>query len=105
MPSYGMNPNLHYGPITMAQVNRPAECIMLGDSCHPMGADWRFAFPRAPVVLPGSGNPCTVVSTNTAMQPEATLHNMGSNVAFADGHAKWLSGSDIWARRATYMAR
>jgi len=105
MPSYGMNPNLHYGPITMALVRFPAQCAMLGDSCHPMGADWRFAWPRAPAVLPGSGNPCTIITATQTQQKDATVHNEGSNIAFADGHGKWLNASDIYANRGTYMPR
>jgi prepilin-type N-terminal cleavage/methylation domain-containing protein/prepilin-type processing-associated H-X9-DG protein len=100
VPSYGMNPNLHNG-IKLAQINAPAQCIMLGDSCHPMGADWRIAWPKAPAILGGYPNACTIRDTNANRQDEATVHNLGSNVVFADGHAKWLQSKYIYAERAT----
>jgi len=97
MPSYGMPGVFHQttSGYALASMTRAAECIMLGDSCHPMGADWRIAWPR-------HGN-CNIVSQSAAVQSAATVHNEGSNVAFADGHAKWLSGSNIYSNRASYF--
>jgi prepilin-type N-terminal cleavage/methylation domain-containing protein/prepilin-type processing-associated H-X9-DG protein len=93
MPSYGMNQAL-YG-IAMAQISKPAECALLGDSCHPMGGDWRMAWPNAGVAMSGVGNPCDI-RTTPALQDKATVHNGGSNVAFADGHAKWMGATTIY---------
>jgi prepilin-type N-terminal cleavage/methylation domain-containing protein/prepilin-type processing-associated H-X9-DG protein len=105
MPSYGMNSALHQTTTgyAMAQINRVSECIMLGDACHTMGTDWRFAWPLAPSVLPGSGNPCTITTATTAQKESATVHNGGSNVCFADGHGKWLNAGDIYGNRAAYF--
>ena len=93
MPSYGMNQSL-YG-IALASIRYPADCIALGDACHPMGGDWRIAWPKCPSVLPGSGNPCTVRTTPSAQEP-STVHNGGSNCAMCDGHAKWLKSTTIY---------
>ena len=92
-PSYGMNQSLH--GIALGNIRFPAECAVLADSCHPMGGDWRFAWPKCPSVLPGSGNPCTVRTTPSAQEP-STVHNGGSNVAMCDGHAKWMSATTIY---------
>ena len=92
-PSYGMNQGL-YG-VSLGAIRFPAECIILGDSCHPMGGDWRIAWPKCWAVLPGSGNPCTVRTTPTAQEP-STIHNGGSNTVMCDGHAKWMTGTVIY---------
>lgn len=94
MPSYGMNPSLHNGT-ALGSIRFPAECIIIGDCCHPMGADWRIAWPKAPSILGGSPNACNVRTTPSAQEP-STVHNGGSNVAMCDGHAKWLSATTIY---------
>ncbi|MEI6503597.1 MAG: DUF1559 domain-containing protein [Armatimonadota bacterium] len=92
-PSYGVTQGL-FGT-SLGAIRAPAECIILGDSCHPMGGDWRMAWPKCSTTLPGAGNPCTVVSTPAKQEP-STVHNGGSNVAMCDGHAKWLSATTIY---------
>jgi prepilin-type processing-associated H-X9-DG protein len=87
-----MSQNL-YG-LALAQFTKPADCIILGDSCHPMGADWRMAWPEAQTAIPS--NPCGIMG-DTALQDSATVHNLGSNVAYADGHAKWMRGDTIYS--------
>ncbi|MEN6549792.1 MAG: DUF1559 domain-containing protein [Armatimonadia bacterium] len=93
-PSYGYNAALY--ALAQASLTRPAECIALADSCHPAGGDWRFAWPKSPLVLPGTGNTCLVKTTPSAQEP-STVHNGGSNCAFADGHAKWLRDIEIYS--------
>jgi prepilin-type N-terminal cleavage/methylation domain-containing protein/prepilin-type processing-associated H-X9-DG protein len=93
MPSYGMNQGLYY--ISLGKVVSPSVTVALGDSCHPMGGDWRMAWPKSPSVLPGSGNPCTVRTTVSAQEP-STLHSSGSNLAMCDGHAEWKRGVAIY---------
>jgi prepilin-type N-terminal cleavage/methylation domain-containing protein/prepilin-type processing-associated H-X9-DG protein len=96
MPSYGANPNVANTGLAMAKMSVPADIMLLGDCCHTMGGDWRFAWPKAPSVRPGSGNPCGI-RTDYALQDQATLHMGGSNIAFCDGHAKWMTSSTIYA--------
>ena len=92
-PSYGMTQAL-YG-LSLGAISAPSNCILMGDSCHPMGGDWRMAWPKCAIVLPGSGNPCKIVST-PSQQTNAAIHNGGSNVGMCDGHAKWLAASTIY---------
>jgi len=102
---YGMNPNLHVGVplggmggVHLAKLRQPAMCMMLADSCHAMGADWRFVWPLAPGGYP------TKCNVARAEQREAfTPHMGGSNFAFADGHVKWLRDKTFWANRSTYL--
>jgi prepilin-type N-terminal cleavage/methylation domain-containing protein/prepilin-type processing-associated H-X9-DG protein len=102
---YGMNPNLHVGVplggtggVHLSKVLQPSMCVMLADSCHAMGADWRFAWPLAPGGYPTK---CNVAVTE---QREAfTPHMGGSNYAFVDGHVKWLRDKTFWANRSTYL--
>ena len=104
-PSYGMNPNIHVGvPLggsggrKLSQIRQPASCVLLADSCHPMGADWRFAWPFAP-----GGYPTKCNRARTEQRPEWTPHSGGSNYAFCDGHAKWMNAKAFWNNRSTYM--
>jgi len=71
--------------------------VMLGDACHPMGGDWRMAWPKCPSVLPGSGNACGV-RTNISAQEPSTVHSSGSNLAMCDGHAEWRRDLAIYDR-------
>ena len=41
------------------------------------------------------GDPYVRFNTGVSMQYVATLHNEGANVAFFDGHAKWMSRSQM----------
>jgi prepilin-type N-terminal cleavage/methylation domain-containing protein/prepilin-type processing-associated H-X9-DG protein len=91
LPSYGMNQGL-YG-VSLGVIRAPAECVILGESCHPMAGDWRIAWPKCSSI--GLASPCGI-RTDLASQDKATVHNGGSNVAMADGHAKWLSATTIY---------
>ncbi len=44
-------------------------------------------------------NFCGAPCTPSAQVPENTRHNGGENVAFADGHAKWLPATTIWTQQ------
>ncbi|HOM82029.1 MAG TPA: DUF1559 domain-containing protein [Armatimonadota bacterium] len=97
MPSYGANASVANNGLQMAKLTEPASILLLGDCCHTMGSnDWRFAWPKAPSILGASPNACTI-TTNTEAQERATVHLGGSNIAFCDGHAKWMSATEIYA--------
>ncbi|MBI2298775.1 MAG: prepilin-type N-terminal cleavage/methylation domain-containing protein [Armatimonadetes bacterium] len=96
-PSYGMDRDLHEKNTSFGAVRFPAELILLADSCHPMGEDWRFAWPYAPGDWTTSPAKC-VVSSSTAKE-EWTPHAGGSNYVFVDGHSKWLNATTYWADR------
>lgn len=64
----------------MGSIETPAERMLL--------QDMEIAF-----VVPT--DPDTVAHTLSGMGTGLTRHNDGANVAFCDGHAKWLAGSTI----------
>ncbi len=91
---YGYNSRIANRQFSL--VNQPASIIALGDAGHWMGDlydGWLYAYaPRSGWL----GNP----STNPALQVETnTRHNGGSNLGFADGHAKWMSAGAIAGNR------
>jgi len=95
-PSYGLNANARGRKL--GQINAPAQFMVLGDCCHPMGdAPWRFAWPNAP-----GGYPDKCTTAETQQDPRWAPHSGGSNYCFADGHAKWLNANSFWADRNTY---
>jgi len=89
-PHYGMHPNMHTLSVCkkIIDVKRPAEKVMIADSCHGMGANWRFAWPEAPGSWSSSPNKCSNARTNRLTL--YTRHSGGSNYVFADGHVEKL---------------
>jgi prepilin-type N-terminal cleavage/methylation domain-containing protein/prepilin-type processing-associated H-X9-DG protein len=86
---YGINGNVVGQAAAVCQT--PAALVVVGDSTHwfgNQGGGGSFAMPNMGV----NGVPCCGYATNP---PNGTRHNGGSNLAFADGHAKWMPGSAI----------
>ena len=87
-----------------AELVNPAEILLLADCrCHYIGGYWSVAWPgRASLTrvqmarrdAPSVGGVCCAGGWN-AEADRYTLHNGGSNLAFADGHAKFLTGPAI----------
>jgi len=80
--SYGMNDCVDggggYGPLPLSTMIRPAELIALGEGPTP----WRAV---------GDG-------TNGACNKDyPDVHNGGINVAYYDGHVKWLQRSKVYS--------
>lgn len=99
---YGMNEAIHVGPwgccgggTKMARLQWPAQTLLLGDCRNSLGG-WdnnnyrvirRFAVPDAP---------CTGCGGNLPEPPgRYAAHNEGSNIGWADGHAKWRKWDTI----------
>jgi prepilin-type N-terminal cleavage/methylation domain-containing protein/prepilin-type processing-associated H-X9-DG protein len=83
--------------ISLAQMSAPASCAAMGDSRHwfgSQGGGGSFAYPNMGI----NGVACCSYATNP---PNGTRHTGGSNIAFCDGHAKWLSASTIMGDIAT----
>jgi prepilin-type N-terminal cleavage/methylation domain-containing protein/prepilin-type processing-associated H-X9-DG protein len=104
--NYGFNEMLFFQGAGMsdARLKYPAETLVLADCrCQWIGGYWSVAFParsnltRVQVAArstgPGPGICCA--GGWSAQADEATLHNGGSNLAFADGHAKWFRAPNI----------
>jgi prepilin-type N-terminal cleavage/methylation domain-containing protein/prepilin-type processing-associated H-X9-DG protein len=89
--NYGYDEAL--GGLSLGTVRTPAERIILSDARH-----WAIAacYPGN-VAYPTRGSgyvPCGA-SAQANWTDIHTRHNGGSNVGFADGHAKWLAASNI----------
>lgn len=103
-PSYGLNNYLADGSSAvarMAEVRAPADTVILADSCHAMGMDFRFAFPYTPGDW--TTNPSRCWLANYAQDPAWAPHSGGSNYGFVDGHVKWLYCTAFWAKRDSSM--
>jgi len=80
-------------------MNYPAETLLLGDCRSSLGGwDNNSAFVYNRFAWAMSGAPCT--GCNDSAPPpnnpdDWTVHNGGSNIGFADGHAKWMKWSNI----------
>ncbi len=82
--------------LSLARVTMPAETLMIGDAAHMWGGRGVYVYANACCDSPslgwrdgsldgidaGTGNPTA---------SSASRHNGGSNLAFADGHVKWMS--------------
>jgi prepilin-type N-terminal cleavage/methylation domain-containing protein/prepilin-type processing-associated H-X9-DG protein len=77
-------------PVRVESLDRPAEVVAWADTAYPtsLGPAHCFAYPR--LLAPDACN-----YTTTASRADYTGHNGGSNIAFFDGHAKWLAATFI----------
>ena len=78
------------GPPSLAYFLQPANTMVFCEAnlitiCY---EPYRVAYP----VVCGSWLGCDYSALAT---PDNTLHNGGNNIAFVDGHAKWMNASDI----------
>ncbi|MDH7568318.1 MAG: hypothetical protein QHJ73_01860, partial [Armatimonadota bacterium] len=90
--NYGMNQNL-YGR-KLATINEPASLIALGDALHWSGTLYNgLCFVYAGNTQSGWFDP-RVATNQTEYR---TRHMGGSNLGYADGHAKWVQYSAIQA--------
>lgn len=82
LPGYGRCQNhlpyrtIYHDPLTLGQINRPSEVIMLCDS-YPT-ADWNTMYTYCPI--------CSPSLTHSI----SNRHSEGANVSFHDGHVKWM---------------
>ncbi len=97
-PGYGWNTRL--AGMSLAEVERPAEVVSIGETSHQVFADipgriaWANSGDR---VRHGDGGPWPD-GDREYMQDMYSRHNGGENHGYADGHAKWTSSM------ATYSA-
>ncbi|MCD6351806.1 MAG: DUF1559 domain-containing protein [Armatimonadetes bacterium] len=95
------------GGLSLARVTRPSETVMMGDGAHMFGGRGTFVF----------ANKCcdsnigwrdghldgNDASTGQPSPDSYGRHNGGSNIAYADGHAKWSSDRDLLGRINTIL--
>ena len=107
----------YYQPTSLASTASPANTYMLADNGRDYMETWWINHLRASAYtdrfntgVPGGG--ATADNTepwrSRRLQPNVHRHQMGANIAFADGHAKWRAGQAVtsgedWmdGRRAT----
>jgi len=71
--------------VALPQIVRPAELPLYADSSFWLGCCWTIAW----------ANVCEAMCDETVRLPSNTRHNEGSNIAFCDGHSKWLSAKTV----------
>ena len=77
-------------------LQRVSDLVVLADSCHAMGDNWRFAWPNAPGSYSTSPRKCD--NARNIMNPDWARHMGGDNFVFADGHAKWLEATAFYGK-------
>jgi len=85
-PAYGYNPNVGntVPAASDSTIRYPAQLAVYADCMHwNMCQGWEMAYAN------------TCCASGAAAGTAKTRHNEGSNVAFADGHSKWLSTGTI----------
>ena len=106
-PQYGMNDYIHYEVSwrsrckRLGEVKKPSVKLLIADSCHGMGQDWRFAWPEAPGGWSSSPRRCSAATTTRSR--DYTRHTGGSNCGFVDGHAEWVEARTLYDHRALYI--
>jgi prepilin-type N-terminal cleavage/methylation domain-containing protein/prepilin-type processing-associated H-X9-DG protein len=80
--SSGLNAGGNNVPTKLGAIYTPAEL-------HMFVCGFTYSYTHRPV---GVGAPCTCTDSASVL---TCRHNVGSNIAFCDGHAKWLSESNI----------
>jgi prepilin-type N-terminal cleavage/methylation domain-containing protein/prepilin-type processing-associated H-X9-DG protein len=90
-PAYGYNDQV--GSIAESVVTYPAQLAIMGDCAHwSLRQNWSMAYANM------CGASCNPLNANP------TRHNGGSNIAFADGHAKWGQAQSLLGEMTTAWA-
>ncbi len=96
-PHYGWNTRL--GGKKLAEVSEPSETVTIADCTHQIFADHvgRIAWANSgDGVLYDAGSGYNANGYPEYMIESNSRHNGGENMAFADGHAKWMASAAIW---------
>ncbi len=80
----------------LAQIKYPAGTLMMGDSAHMFGQHGMFEWSN--VCCDGSSPLDGFLADGTPTPDSYSRHNGGENLAFMDGHTKWLSSRSIFAQ-------
>ncbi|MCD6351136.1 MAG: DUF1559 domain-containing protein [Armatimonadetes bacterium] len=101
--NYGYNELIgnYAGGLKQGILQYPSETVVLADCMQTwIGGYWAVSWPARArllrVAYARGGFPCGCPPADPNLHNEDwTLHNGGSNIGFADGHAKWLSAQAI----------
>ncbi|MCC6444458.1 MAG: DUF1559 domain-containing protein [Armatimonadetes bacterium] len=117
---YGANTHvINVPPVSLAKLARPAETIMFGDSMRAetgclapdsVPGGW----PQLHCPLPGHNQECPPIIESDGYNTYGigNRHQAGANIAFADGHCKWMrrdaliqgpqeQGKELWGHFGT----
>lgn len=91
----------------LADIVAPATTYMLLDSgSYRLSPSWALDLASTNFYLPGSGavgSDCTSGNPDSQSDCETGRHFGGVNIAFADGHVKWVKSSVAVAQAQAYM--
>jgi len=87
-----MKGNIH----KLAEIRRPAEKFLVGDSSDPLLCVWRPGAVGRVAHANACGNAVPACEDPSTFG-EFTRHNGGSNLCFVDGHVKFMNSGAIWA--------
>jgi len=74
--------------LSLANLDNPAELVMVADSLATHACAYFIAWPNA----------CAAQCMTERRDPKYTRHSEGDNIAFCDGHVKWLNSQEIGTR-------
>lgn len=92
-PDYALSNYWHRTSRKLAESQYAANHMLLGEACHFVLGDYRMCWPRAcgACGLSDCGG-------NLALRNDANAgHNGGNNLAFVDGHVKWVKWTEMFA--------
>lgn len=94
-PHYGWNDAL--GGRSLAVLTKPSETVAIADCSHQVFASHvgRIAWANS---NDGVLYPVAPLTSADYMKDQYSRHNGGENIAFADGHAKWMASNAIWGQ-------
>ena len=78
----------------LGSIQSPASTVLFGDGVHPAVEYPRGAFPLRCAAASCQGLP----NGFGDWVANYSIHNGGNNVAFMDGHAKWIGLSQLWPK-------
>ncbi len=81
--------------LSLAKLEKPADLVMVGDSLTTFACAFFIAWPNA----------CAAQCMPERRDPKYTRHSEGDNIAFCDGHVKWLHSQEIgtWEFHAEHI--
>ncbi len=93
--------------MSLARVTKPAETILLGDAMHMFGGRGAYVFANlccdSRIGWRDGSLDGIDASTGDPTPSWGSRHNEGSNLAFADGHVKWMSDHALLGQIAYLM--
>jgi len=86
-------------PITLAEINSTATTIMLADSAHVIGTKGAIIWSNICCDDGCCGDPLDGLTRDgKPVDEKQSRHFGGENVAFMDGHVKWMRSTDLFGQ-------